>query len=231
MFCEQCGKPLTPEAKFCAACGFAVSANQPANSTLAYATTGAERISDDEPLLVLKPVFMTWVTMAGIVPITLFMTVWAGGFCGGFSMLGVEFISKFTGLVLPKGITFAFFACAAFFGIPILSYIAKKQSYRKTEYRFFADRLEYFEGYFNVQQKVIDYRNILEVNLQKGVFQKQYGLGTVILSTAASGVATNNRFGSSGIQVRDIERPDDVYLEIRQLIKESQWRGNRQRMQ
>jgi membrane protein YdbS with pleckstrin-like domain len=94
----------------------------------------------------------------------------------------------------------------------------KKRTYEKTEYRFYKNRLEYYEGFFNIEEKSISYDRITEVGLRKGILQRQYGLGTITLSTPATGVSAN-RAGRSGIRVADIENPDEIYTEVKRLIK------------
>jgi membrane protein YdbS with pleckstrin-like domain len=155
---------------------------------------------------------MPWVTVVSTIPIQLFMTVWAGGFFGGFGMLGVELL----GLDLPTGSTFIFFGVLAFFGIPVLTFVAKKRSYAATEYTFYPDRLEYGEGFWTAESKTIKYKNVTEVNLRRGVVQKKYGLGSLVLSTPATGGERGR--SRSGIQIRDIENSEEVYDQVRKLF-------------
>ena len=110
------------------------------------------------------------------------MTVWAGGFCGGFSSLGLRFISKALHINALPVSPFIFWGAAAFFGIPLVGYFGKRASYAKAEYRFYHDRLEYYEGFLNMQHRTVPYRNVFEVDLRKGPVQQQYNLGTLILS-------------------------------------------------
>ena len=79
-----------------------------------------------------------------------------------------------------------FFGILAFIGIPAVAYFGKKLNYARTEYGFFEDRLEFEEGFFTINKKVIKYSNIKEITLRKGVFQRMYGLGTVYLATLAN---------------------------------------------
>jgi membrane protein YdbS with pleckstrin-like domain len=160
----------------------------------------------------LKPVFVGWVTALSIIPLQIFFTLWGGMFFGGFGMFAVKALK----LPLPEWFTFVFFGCLFFFGIPFLAYISKKKTYAKTEYRFYRTRLDYYEGFFTVEEKTIDYRNITEVNLSKGIFQQKYRLGTIILSTPAAGYARTRAM--SGIQIADIENPDEVYKQVKELI-------------
>src|SRR5947209_3147836 len=109
MFCEQCGEPRTNTSRFCPACGrgvggaSTVDAVAPSTNagTLRYAATAADRIPDDQPLLVLRPVFVGWASVAAVLPISLFMTVWAGGFCGGFSTLALGALKHIFGVAIP----------------------------------------------------------------------------------------------------------------------------------
>ncbi|MBU1045326.1 MAG: zinc-ribbon domain-containing protein [Candidatus Omnitrophica bacterium] len=206
MFCSQCGTEIIEQANFCSGCGAAISGTAPANF---------EQPEFDDPILVLKPVFIGWVTALSVLPLQLFFTVWGAGFFGGFGLFAVKALK----LALPVWSTFVFFGCLFFFGIPLTAYMAKKKSYEKTEYRFFKYKLDYFEGFFTVQEKSIDYCNIVEVNLIKGPFQRKYGLGTILLSTPAAGFSS--RSAMSGIRMTDIKNPDKVYNQIKGFIEES----------
>jgi uncharacterized membrane protein YdbT with pleckstrin-like domain len=165
-----------------------------------------------------KPVFIGWIVLLTQLPIQLFMTVWAGGFFGSFALPLVQ-----------KGshLTFILFGGIAFFGIPIVTYFGKKLNYSRTEYRFYDDRLEFEEGFFTLNKKVIRYKDIRETTLRKGILQRIYGLGSVYLATLATGssrgpsVFSTLGFGNvsaSGITVRDVQTPDEIYDKIRALV-------------
>ena len=105
--------------------------------------------------------------------------------------------------------------------------ISKKFNYQKTEYRFFEDRLEFEEGFFTINKKVIRYKDIKEVTLRRGVLQRANNLGTVYLATMATGAGNAvNPFSAlgfsstsaSGISVRDIENPETEFEKIRALV-------------
>lgn len=203
MFCSQCGTEIIESANFCSECGAALSG---------IARSQAEEPDSNQPILVLKPVFVGWVTALSVLPLQLFFTVWGAGFFGGFGLFAVKAFN----LPLPPWFTFVFFGCLFFLGIPLAAYTGKKKSYEKTEYRFFRKKLDYFEGFFTVQEKSIDYRNIVEVNLIKGPFQRKYGLGTILLSTPAMGYSSRRAIG--GISITDIKNPDQVYIQIKEMI-------------
>jgi len=201
MYCPKCGKKIENGAKFCSNCG-------------AQVTGGFSSRNSDTPVLTLKPVFVPLVTVFSILPLQIFFTLWGGMFFGGFGM----FAAKALGLNLPLWFTFVFFGCLFFFGLPILAYISKKKNYEKTEYRFYNTKLEYYEGFFNIEEKTISYKNITEVYLRKGIFQRQYGIGTIVLLTPATGFQSSGR-ARSGIMVADIKNPDDAYRQIKELIQ------------
>src|ERR1700689_2786451 len=164
--------------------------------------------------------FIGWITFLMQLPLQAFFTVWAAGFLGGMTQ---SFIPFARGTSAP----FIFFGGLAFFGIPIVAFFGKKLNYSRTEYHFFADRLEFEEGFFSINKKVINFRNVKEVTLRKGILQRLYGLGTIYLATLATGSTPRSNpfvalgFGNvsaSGINVRDITDPDQAFDKIRQMI-------------
>jgi len=170
--------------------------------------------------LSVKPVFIGWITLLTQLPLQLFLTVWCGGFFGG--------IAASIGL-LPKNSWSASYAigAVAFFAIPTVAYVGKKLNYDRTEYRFYPDRLEFDEGFFTVNKKVIMFRDVKETSLRKGILQRIYGLGSIYLATLATGsTGTTNPFvalgfgnvSASGIVVRDISDPDGTFEKVRQLV-------------
>jgi uncharacterized membrane protein YdbT with pleckstrin-like domain len=169
----------------------------------------------------LKPVFIGWITLLQQLPLQLFFTVWCGGFFGG---MGKSFG------IFPKDsdTPFIFFGALAFFSIPLVAYIGKKLNYARTEYNFLDDQLEFEEGFFTINRKVIKYRDVKEVTLRKGILQRIYGLGTIYLATLATGSTTSfNPFyalgfgnvSASGVGVRDIQNPDEAYEKIKKLVE------------
>ena len=201
MYCRKCGLEMQNDSNFCGKCG------TPANEVSRPAIS-----ESNIPVLTLKPVFVPWAVMLAILPIHIFMTIWGGGFFGGFSMFAV----KALGLDLPGWFTFVFFGALFFFAIPIITYSAQKKTYANTEYRFYQTKLDYFEGFFTTEEKTINYKNITEVNLVKGIVQKKYDLGTIVLSTPATGFSSGR--ARSGIRVQDIPDADQVYQRVKGLI-------------
>jgi membrane protein YdbS with pleckstrin-like domain len=207
MFCKECGNQITDESNFCPQCGTQLAGDAPAPQA---------GVDNTQPILTLRPVFIPWVTVVAVLPLQIFFTIWGAGFCGGFGM----FAAKGVGVSLPSWFTFVFFGLLFFFGIPILTYVARKRTYADTEYRFYPDRLEYAEGFWTAENKTINYRAINEASLRRGVIQRKYGLGTIYLATPATGISQGR--ASSGISIADIPESEDVYNTVQQLINAQQ---------
>jgi uncharacterized membrane protein YdbT with pleckstrin-like domain len=176
----------------------------------------------DAVRLSIRPVFIGWITLLTQLPTQLFFTVWCAFFIGGLVML--------TGLV-PKSWSLHdvqyVIGAVAFFTVLSVAYIGKMLNYDRTEYRFYSDRLEFDEGFFSINKKVIKFRDIKETSLRKGILQRIYGLGSIYLATLATGsTRATSPFGAlgfgnvsaSGIVVRDIRNPDSAFQKVRQLV-------------
>ena len=169
------------------------------------------------PRLVLKPVFVGSIALISRLPLQLFLTFWATLFFGGI-----------TQSLLPNwGVSFVLFGLLAFFGVPAVTYIGRRLNYSRTEFRFFDDHVEFDEGFFTLNRKVVAYHNIREVTLRRGVLQRPYGLGSVYLGTLATGSSPAygifRAFGfgnvsGSGVLVPDIRDPDGAYNAIKALV-------------
>jgi uncharacterized membrane protein YdbT with pleckstrin-like domain len=167
-----------------------------------------------------RPVFIGWITFLMQLPLQLFFTIWAGMFFGGMSQF-------FLPVPRESHVPFVIFGALAFFGVPVVAYFGKQLNYSRTEYSFFSDRLEFEEGFFSINKKVFSFRNVKEVTLRKGIFQRIYGLGTIYLATLATGSTPRSNpfvalgFGNvsaSGINVRDVRDPDQMYEKIRRMV-------------
>ena len=171
-------------------------------------------------MLTLRPVFIGWIVLLYQLPFQLFFTFWSAMFFGGT-------LSSFH--VLPKDslVPFVFFGALAFCTVPLVAYFGKKLNYARTEYKFSNDRLEFEEGFFTINEKIVRYRDVREVTLRKGLFQRMYDLGTIYLATEATGSSSRpnvfNALGfgnvsASGIGVCDIRDPDQTFERIRSMV-------------
>jgi membrane protein YdbS with pleckstrin-like domain len=208
MFCQECGREVLQYSKFCPECG--ISLQGPSD------VGGAAEPDNDQPRLVIKPVFVPWVTVLSVLPLQIFFGIWCAGFFGVFGMFAI----RGTGLPLPSWFAFVFFGLLFFFGIPILAYTAQKRTYAQAEYRFYRDRLEYAEGFWAAENKTINYSSITEASLRRGVIQQKHGLGTIYLATPATGFSQGRAM--SGIRIADVPNAEEVYATVQQLISPRQ---------
>lgn len=170
--------------------------------------------------LSIRPVFIGWITLLTQLPLQLFFTFWSALFFGGMATSAGLF---------PANTKLGFYVIGAiaFIGIPAVVYVGKKLNYSRTEYQFYADRLEFDEGFFSINKKVIKFRDVKETTLRKGILQRTYDLGSIYLATLATGSTRNTNpfvalgFGNvsaSGVIVRDISDPDATFEKVRQLV-------------
>ena len=64
-------------------------------------------------------------------------------------------------------------------GFPLVAYFGKKLNYDRTEYKILEGRLEFEEGFFNINEKVIKFKDVKEVTPRKSFLQRIYDLGTI----------------------------------------------------
>lgn len=212
MFCKHCGADVAEDAKFCPECGGTLAGSADSSGGGATATAAAPDTS--EPVLTLQPVFIPWVVILATLPGAVFFALWAGLFLGGFSGVAIDALGLNISPVAPG----VFFAALALVGIPGVTYYAKRSTYADTEYKFFPDRLEYAEGFWAAEQKMIPYEKITEVSMRSGIIQRMYGLGTIYLATPATGSMNQGSKSFSGIKLRDIPDAQDVYGRVRQVL-------------
>jgi uncharacterized membrane protein YdbT with pleckstrin-like domain len=171
-------------------------------------------------MFTVRPVFVGWIALLCQLPFQLFFTVWSGGFFGGM-------ISSLNIFPRNSWAPFLLFGGLAFFAFPLVTYFGKKLNYARTEYKFSNDRLEFEEGFFTINEKVVRYRDIKEVTLRKGFLQRLYNLGTIYLGTGVTGSSTRpnvfNALGfgnvsASGVGVCDIANPDATFERIRGMV-------------
>lgn len=164
----------------------------------------------------LRPAFIGWSTVLGQIPYHLILAMFAitfGGFLGGAMSEPPDFLVPYPYLLVPPAIVLAV--------SPFLLFRAKRRRHRRTEYRFFRDRLEFDNGY------VFPYRNVRSVILRRGLFGRISGLGTLHLKANIEGFAPlfPGNFGAvtkDGILLRDIPDPDQARTRIQALIDAQQ---------
>jgi len=203
MRCHQCSNENALEARFCDRCGSPLAGQAPE-------TGGSE-----ETELVLRPTFVPRAALLSALPLQVFLTIWGGGFFGGFSQLVIDGFD----LPIARWVPFPVFGALFFFGIAFFFYKAQRRSYEMTEFRFTRFKLDYFEGFLTVEEKTIPLANVTDVSLRRGLVQKRYNLGTIVLATSASTGAVGP---ATGIQLHDIQDPEDFFSTVKDLVENVQ---------
>ena len=174
--------------------------------------------NSEDPLMILKPKYLKFIALLKSIPIAVFL-----GLFGGIGALAVSLIASgqpTTGGSVDSTTTMMFIVGGIGFLIlgAILSIWYRKTSLDHIEYRIFPNRIEYFEGLFTVEQKTIKFVDVSEIYLRKGVLQKRYNLGSIFLMTKGLMIPMIGTRGSlGGMILRDIENPDAIYQQLKQL--------------
>jgi len=100
----------------------------------------------------------------------------------------------------------------------IIAFVNEKFNYKFTEYTIYNDRIEFQEGFINTNFTTLSIANIKEFHLEKTFFQRMFNLGTIRFVTAANAVSSY----STGIIFRDINNPDKIYNEIKNILEEKE---------
>ncbi len=144
--------------------------------------------------------------MATAVPSSLFVGVFLGGFSGAV----LHAVSDLTEVELPIiGVCVLVFLLISL-SFPYLAYWSHKRTYGAAYYRIFRDRMEYAEGFWTVEKKSVRFEQVTEAYLRRGILQKRYGLGTIVLSVAGM---------TGGIKLKDIRKPEKVFRVLEKLIQ------------
>ncbi|HBH26665.1 MAG TPA: hypothetical protein DDX54_04625 [Rhodospirillaceae bacterium] len=202
MFCSQCGSELGDGAAFCAKCGTRLSRKD---------STEREIVNEDRrPIMVLKPVFVVWVALSRS-----FGPAITASLVAVFTTIPFAFLLQALDIDIPIWIIVSCASLIIFLCVFLCVYYLYRKTYEKTEYRFFSKNLEYYEGFLMIERKIIKYDRVTEVNLRRGFLQKLFGLGTIILSTPASG---HDLQAKSGVRIRDIRDAEKIYDKLAGLI-------------
>lgn len=185
---------MTDNANFCPQCGHALD-------------------EKSNPRLVIRPFFTPLSVIISLIPLQIFFTFW------GAVVFGIAgfFLIEYFELSIDPWILALIFGILFFIFTPVVATYILLQRYSRTEYRFYPDRLDYEEGFYTMQQKSIGLTHIIEVNLIQGFWKRLFDLGTIILSTPATGEKSGSP--KSGIRIPDVQRPHETYRRIKQIIE------------
>jgi hypothetical protein len=166
-------------------------------------------------LFSIKPVFVPWIAFLSRIPLTIFMTVWSGGFIGGFSfagLMGLKAMKIDLTPFIPAWLVFTLPALLAFIWIQFISVFQEKEKISKTDYYFFDDEVVIQENWWGINEKNIFYKNVAEISLSKNFIQQMYNIGTIKLILSSS---SENNY----IDIKDIPNPEEIYRQVKQLVQ------------
>ena len=89
-------------------------------------------------------------------------------------------------------------------------------TYKVTRYEVYEDKMLFYEGFLNIQEKEIHYSRISEVELSRNILQRFFGLGTIKILTPAT-IASTHRQGS-GIKMVDLDIPQESFKKVKDII-------------
>lgn len=102
-----------------------------------------------------------------------------------------------------------------------IAFINEKFNYEATEYVVYASRIEFKEGFINLQDTTLMIKDIKEIYLRRSFIQNFYNLGTIRFVTAANApAAKESNIYKTGINFRDIKDSVLIYNEIKKLMDE-----------
>lgn len=208
MFCSKCGNKTDDRDPYCRYCGARIEMTENGlkeNPSFAYK-------KEQNPVFSIQPQFKPTLILMTVFPFQLFASIWGAFFFGG--LLSPVFRTLYA-TESPFEIQFIC-GIILFITIPAVYYYVTKKNYSKSWYRFYPDKLEFYEGFFVIQEKTIKYKNITELNLRRGFLQRRYGLGTIIISTPATGFSRGRAV--SGIRIKDIQEPEIAYIRIKEMV-------------
>lgn len=108
--------------------------------------------------------------------------------------------------------------------MPLGQVYFQKRTYDKTKYKIYDDRVEYAEGFFNVQNTRVRLNRVVDVHCKQSIPQKWYDLVTITLDLAGGG-------GKNSVTIKDITNSGTIYEKVDELIYRNTgklaWRHNK----
>lgn len=205
MFCRKCGTEMNEEANFCPKCGASVTGQETVKK--------AGVREHNNVRLMLKPEFNLSYKL---------LTAMGYGILICF-ILALEFVSEVDTLIITT--EFFIFLIGFFLIYVVLTLIFGKLQYDKMEYNFYGTKVEYIDGFFNREQKLLKYQYIREVTMNQNILERFCGIGTIrIFTNASSGYGAynshNNMRGRNGIYIHCLDNVEEQYRAIKQIIDE-----------
>lgn len=204
MYCMACGEIASSQAHYCGQCGAPLD-----DAITADDMTSIPMPHHAKPVFVLKPRSVPFIICMRYLPMQLNFSL-TGGLIFGLLVVVYHF---FTGTSIHPFRPFIFFGCFFFITILCMLMLSYFKTIKSVRYEFYKDRVEYYDGFWHVHQKVLYYKHISEIRLKRNLFQRCLNLGTVHLTVPTMG--TNY----PGLYIWDIEHPRENLEKIEKLVR------------
>lgn len=168
----------------------------------------SKKSTSSKPLLSIKPNVKIAIisTIIPLIPTGLFFIL---PFLGIFISLIVGVFTQSNILLSILGlIGILLFMGVIFIGIPFYSY----KYYSNISYYFYEDRVEYFDGFFNVQKHTIPYKRITNSNSFQSLLDRVLGVHTITIETAGS--------SQSQIKIKFVNNGEELNNKILEILQE-----------
>ena len=93
-----------------------------------------------------------------------------------------------------------------------IGYILKRR-YSKIEYHFYSNRVEYFDGFFNIVKHTIPYERITNSNSYQGILERFFSVYTINIETAGS--------FSSTISIKYVKNGEEINQKILEILQDA----------
>ena len=165
---------------------------------------------EDDPRITVNPALKTALLLTHSLGVALFASFFLGMFFGPIT-------AGIFAFVLSGGTPWAgIFPFIGFLVIWVIAYFWKKKTLENTQYKFYSDKVEYFEGFLVRNRKTVSYRKVTNVGQKEGIFERIFGLGSVYLDTAGSSKKGHE------VGMHYLEDPNKVYDAVTELVRESE---------
>lgn len=205
MFCKKCGTEMDDNAQFCPKCGTSTSKEE--------VTETKRTVEDNTAKFQLKPTFnipYKLITTTGRALLYVILIL--------FLFFDVEVVFIFYPIIL--GIIVAIAAIYV-----VIKMIFEKLQYEKMEYNFYNTKVQYIDGFLNVEEKELKYKYVREVTMSQNILERAFNIGTIrIFTNATSGVVYtrngrhNNAGVRNGIYIHCVENVQENYKKVKELM-------------
>ena len=104
-----------------------------------------------------------------------------------------------------------------FAAVMYLLYLKAFKELQVTTYTIYPDRLEYYEGFLNRQQRTAVFDQVIDIHLTEGLLQQTKNAGTIVLITQQLVSAGNAKLSNRRVVLSNIPSPQEIYDLLRSL--------------